>query len=243
MLGLSRLRGWCAAVGLLLPLGESLFAGTPSLGPGQPVGGGGSSSSTRFGIVGSIGQAVAASDAATGGRFSARSGLWTHATASFNAPPTLAGATSATIDELMGYTQALVPQDGDVPAQALLVALVSGPAGLVVTNGVLAWTPTEAQGPSTNTVSVSVGDGIVTVTKTFTLVVRGVNTVPLLKVAMEGELILLEWEAGPGWRLEVSGALENARWERWEGSIAVEGGRSAVRVRAASDSMFWRLKQ
>ena len=97
-----------------------------------------------------------------------------------NASPTLAGATNAAIDELAGYVQALVPRDADVPVQMLTVALVSGPAGLVVTNGVLAWTPTEAQGPSTNAVVVSVSDGVATVTSTFNVVVREVNALPTL---------------------------------------------------------------
>ncbi|MFM8419610.1 MAG: hypothetical protein ACKOEQ_05735, partial [Verrucomicrobiota bacterium] len=66
-----------------------------------------------------------------------------------NSPPSLGGATNATVNELAAYTQAMVPQDTDLPAQTLTVSLVSGPSGLVVTNGVVAWTPTEAQGPST----------------------------------------------------------------------------------------------
>ena len=243
MLGLSRLRGWCAAVGLLLPLGESLFAGTPSLGPGQPVGGGGSSSSTRFGIVGSIGQAVAASDAATGGRFSARSGLWTHATASFNAPPTLAGATNATIDELMGYTQALVPQDADVPAQALSVALVSGPSGLVVTNGVLAWTPTEAQGPSTNTVNVLVGDGVATMTNSFTLVVREVNAPPTLAASVDGDVLVLRWMSKDAWRLEASESLGGDAWRPWEGDVTDDGDHHVARAPMGGSQGWWRLNR
>jgi hypothetical protein len=94
--------------------------------------------------------------------------------------PSLAGATNATIDELVGYTQALVPRDADEPEQPLTVTLLSGPTGLVVTNGVLAWTPTEVQGPSTNTVRVAVSDGVGTVTNSFSVVVREVNLLPSL---------------------------------------------------------------
>ena len=97
-----------------------------------------------------------------------------------NTPPRLAGATNATIDELAGYTQNLMPQDGDLPAQPLTVTLLSGPTGLVVTNGVLAWTPTEAQGPSTNLVTVTVTDGSLTTTNSLTLTVREVNLAPTL---------------------------------------------------------------
>jgi formylglycine-generating enzyme required for sulfatase activity len=92
-----------------------------------------------------------------------------------NLLPRLAGATNATIKELEGHVQDLVPQDDDVPAQSLTVALVSGPMGLAVTNGVLAWTPTEAQGPSTNRIVVTVSDGLATVTNEVTLTVLEVG--------------------------------------------------------------------
>lgn len=90
----------------------------------------------------------------------------------------LPGPTNATINELVGYTQALTPQDADLPAQTLTVSLVSGPTGLVVTNGVLAWTPMEMQGPSTNTVEVEVSDGVDSVTNRFEITVREVNVSP-----------------------------------------------------------------
>jgi hypothetical protein len=105
-----------------------------------------------------------------------------------NTQPTLGGATNSTISELVGYTQNLAPADLDIPVQPLTVTLVSGPAGLVVTNGVLAWTPTEAQGPSTNTVQVSVTDGVVTVTRTFTVSVSEVNQPPVLAAVADQSL-------------------------------------------------------
>lgn len=90
-----------------------------------------------------------------------------------NRPPVLAGATNATINELVGHTQNLNPMDPDLPAQSLTVALISGPPGLVVTNGVLAWTPTEDQGPSNHLVTVTVTDGALVTTNRFTLTVSG----------------------------------------------------------------------
>ena len=86
--------------------------------------------------------------------------------------PKLGGATNATIPEMAGYTQALVPSDPDLPPQTLTVSLLSGPPGLVLTNSVVAWTPTEAQGPSTNLVRVATSDGYGSVTNEFTLVVQ-----------------------------------------------------------------------
>src|SRR5437763_16044417 len=51
------------------------------------------------------------------------------------------------------------------------------------TNGVISWTPTEAQGPSTNLVTVKVtddGSPNLSDTKSFTVYVNEVNTAPVL---------------------------------------------------------------
>src|SRR5207247_6305263 len=49
--------------------------------------------------------------------------------------------------------------DSDLPANTLTFGLVSGPTGLAVSSGgAITWTPSEAQGPSTNVVTVRVFD-------------------------------------------------------------------------------------
>src|SRR5262249_30620001 len=76
--------------------------------------------------------------------------------------------------------------DGDVPANTLTYNLEPGaPAGMTInaSNGVLTWTPTEAQGPSMNTVTVQVTDNgspALSDAKSFTVVVNEVNTAPVL---------------------------------------------------------------
>src|SRR5205814_237379 len=77
--------------------------------------------------------------------------------------------------------------DADLPANSLTFALVSSPAGMTINpaTGAISWTPTEAQGPSTNIVSVSVTDNGVpalSVTNTFTVTVNEVNLAPVLSV-------------------------------------------------------------
>jgi len=63
---------------------------------------------------------------------------------------------------------------------------VSGPAGLTVAaNGAIAWTPSEAQGPSTNVVTVRVfddGTPSLSATNSFTVVMNEVNSAPVLTV-------------------------------------------------------------
>src|SRR6185369_16859467 len=77
--------------------------------------------------------------------------------------------------------------DTDLPANALSFALESGPSGVAVnsTTGVLTWTPTETQGPSTNTITVKVTDNgtpALSATNSFTVVVNEVNSAPTLTV-------------------------------------------------------------
>src|SRR2546421_5400596 len=77
--------------------------------------------------------------------------------------------------------------DADLPANTLTFALVSSPAGMTINpaTGAIGWTPSEAQGPSTNIVSVSVTDNGVpalSVTNTFTVTVNEVNLAPVLTV-------------------------------------------------------------
>src|SRR5206468_4037589 len=77
--------------------------------------------------------------------------------------------------------------DDDLPANTLTFALVNGPFGVVVkpVTGVLSWTPSEAQGPGTNTITVKVTDNgtpALSATNSFTVVVNEVNSAPTLTV-------------------------------------------------------------
>jgi hypothetical protein len=77
-----------------------------------------------------------------------------------------------------------VGRDSDLPVQLLTYSLVSGPSGLTVSpEGVVAWTPTEEQGPSTNAVTVRVSDNgspALSTTSSFNLIVSEANTAPTL---------------------------------------------------------------
>src|SRR2546422_11438273 len=74
-----------------------------------------------------------------------------------NTAPVLTMPANQTINELAALNVSATATDADLPANTLTFALVSGPAGLTAAaNGVIAWTPTEAQGPSANVVTVRV---------------------------------------------------------------------------------------
>ncbi|HAM72380.1 MAG TPA: hypothetical protein DCM86_12120, partial [Verrucomicrobiales bacterium] len=102
-----------------------------------------------------------------------------------NTPPSLTVATNQTLAELTTLTVTNTASDADLPAQSLTFALVSAPTGVALnsTNGVLTWTPTEAQGPSTNTITLRVFDSgtpSLSVTQSFDVVVTEVNVAPVL---------------------------------------------------------------
>ncbi|MEN9675924.1 MAG: hypothetical protein RIS76_1820, partial [Verrucomicrobiota bacterium] len=99
-----------------------------------------------------------------------------------NLAPIPVAVGTQTVDELAPFTRTLQTTDSDVPAQNFNYSLLSGPTNLVLSpDGIVAWTPTEAQGPSTNVVSVRVTDSgspPKSATNTFSIVVRERNVAP-----------------------------------------------------------------
>ena len=106
-----------------------------------------------------------------------------------NRPPVLTLPGNQTISELVLYTSNATATDPDLSANALAFALVSGPAGMLVTaSGGISWTPTEAQGPTNVIVQIKVTDTnplainatSLSVTSSFTLTVSEVNVAPVV---------------------------------------------------------------
>ncbi len=94
------------------------------------------------------------------------------------------------VNELTLLTVTNAATDNDIPALPLSYTLtvtnaLTGGAvtnASISTNGVITWTPTEAQGPSTNTFTTIVSDGSLSATNSFTVTVNEVNTAPTLPV-------------------------------------------------------------
>lgn len=108
-----------------------------------------------------------------------------------NVPPVLPAQTNRTIAELTTLTVTNTATDADLPVNGLAYQLVNPPVGAVISSsGVITWTPTEAQGPSTNVFTTIVTDTnppavnatSLSATNTFTVIVQEVNTPPVLTV-------------------------------------------------------------
>ncbi len=102
-----------------------------------------------------------------------------------NLAPTIVVPATQTFDEMTTLTAPHSTTDPDIPANSFHYTLVSGPSGVSVdtNSGVLTWTPTEAQGPSSNTITVAViddGTPSLSNTNSFTVIVREVNSAPVL---------------------------------------------------------------
>ena len=107
-----------------------------------------------------------------------------------NAAPQLTVPGDQTLDELTALNVSASATDSDIPANPLTFSLVSPPTGMTINanSGAISWTPTEAQGPSTNTITVVVTDTNAAAisnthlrtTNSFQVTVREVNLAPNL---------------------------------------------------------------
>jgi hypothetical protein len=104
-----------------------------------------------------------------------------------NSPPTLDPIADGTIDEGQQLLLTAVVSDPDLPAQTLTFSLGAGaPMGATInaTNGVITWTPEEAQGPGTYSFVVRVTDDAPSpriATRKFAVTVNEINRPPLLE--------------------------------------------------------------
>src|SRR5947199_4861504 len=99
--------------------------------------------------------------------------------------PVLTVLMDQTVTELSTLTVTNTASDADLPANTLTFTLVSAPTGVNLnpSSGVLTWTPTEAQGPSTNLITVRVTDNGAppsSDTRSFKIVVTESNHAPVL---------------------------------------------------------------
>src|SRR6185369_11527413 len=98
--------------------------------------------------------------------------------------PVLGVQTNRTLDELSTLVVTNTAADTDIPARKLTYELLDAPLGAAIdTNGVVSWTPTEAQGPSTNTITTIViddGNPQLSATNNFVVIVNELNVAPVL---------------------------------------------------------------
>ncbi|MBI3416210.1 MAG: lamin tail domain-containing protein [Verrucomicrobia bacterium] len=103
-----------------------------------------------------------------------------------NRPPVLATITGKLVFEGGKLNFLATATDPDVPAQPLTFSLDAGaPAGATINpaSGLFVWTPTEAQGPGTNAITVRVtdnGNPPMSDTRVFNVIIFEINSPPVL---------------------------------------------------------------
>ncbi|HVE55945.1 MAG TPA: Ig-like domain-containing protein [Pyrinomonadaceae bacterium] len=105
-----------------------------------------------------------------------------------NAAPKLTAIGNKTVDEETLLTFTAGANDSDLPANSLTYSLVNAPAGAAInaSTGAFSWTPTEAQGAGSYTVTFRVTDNgtpALSAEETVTITVREVNQPPVVNNA------------------------------------------------------------
>jgi hypothetical protein len=95
-----------------------------------------------------------------------------------NTAPVLPAVTNVVVSEMTTLVVTNIASDADIPANVLTYTLI-GPPDATITNGVITWTPGEADGPSTNIFTTVVNDGTVNMTNQFVVTVVEVNLAPV----------------------------------------------------------------
>jgi hypothetical protein len=134
----------------------------------------------------------------------------------------------------------------DLPPTLLTYALVAPPAGASIdTNGVITWTPTQAQGPSTNTITTVVTDNGVpslSATNSFAVVVTApASAFQIASIVVSNLVALLTWDAVPGhtYRLQYKGDSGQTDWQDVLPDITATG-RTASMTNGVSEGA-WRF--
>ncbi|HMC26947.1 MAG TPA: putative Ig domain-containing protein, partial [Verrucomicrobiae bacterium] len=129
-----------------------------------------------------------------------------------------------------------VVNDPDLPAQILTFSLGAGaPTGVNLdsSSGVFTWTPSSAQSPSTNVVSIRVADNgtpSLSATQSFTIfVTSGIHITDIRKVDATHLSITCETQSGKNYQVEYSDELTTPMvWQPLSSSQVTAAGASQV---------------
>ena len=164
------------------------------------------------------------------------------------APGFIATPANVTISAQTPLTVTNAATDADLPAQVLIYNLVGAPVGAVVTNGVITWTPTMGQAPSTNEIVTVVSDGLVSTTNSFTVFVTvPVNVVPfeITSIRITNDIATITWNSvsNQSYVLQYKDDLTNPNWIEVPVSIQATGlSTSTTNVLGGVPQRFYRVR-
>src|SRR5208337_3924401 len=110
--------------------------------------------------------------------------------------PELPSQANQTINELAALVVSNTATDTSIPDVSLAYVLVNAPADAgISSNGIITWTPSQAQAPSTNVFTTVVSDNgspVLSATNSFMVVVNDLNSAPVLPVQTNYTIIGLQ---------------------------------------------------
>jgi len=169
-----------------------------------------------------------------------------------NTAPVLTAVTNQTVTAESQVTITNTAVDPDIPTNVLSFTLDSGaPGGASInpTSGVFAWTPSAAQAPSTNLITVRVtddGSPAYSDAKTFTIVVNKVAELRLTDITLSGSsAVTLNWssQAGKTYRVESKDDLNQTTWNTQGDFNATNSTTSATISISDAPQRYYRIRQ
>ena len=141
-----------------------------------------------------------------------------------NTAPVLPVISTQTVSASTLLTVTNTATEPNIHATTIGYRLVNPPAGMAVNpNGIITWTPSQAQGPSTNTITTVVTNNdvfdlvnpVLTATNSFTVIVTGGSTTPVIQsISRTNGIVTIKWSAvsGQSYRLQYKGNLTDSVW-------------------------------
>ena len=165
-----------------------------------------------------------------------------------NTSPTIGSISDKNVSLGQSLSFTISATDTDVPPQTLSFSLVNPPAGASIGagNGLFSWTPTPAQAPSTNTITVRVDDNgapPLHSTRDFTVyVLLG----PRATVQLNGNILSIRFgtQAGRHYRVEYKNDLNLTNWTILQDNLLGTGAELSINDNiTASSQRFYRIVQ
>jgi hypothetical protein len=133
-----------------------------------------------------------------------------------NSAPVLPTISNLTINVFANLVITNTATDSDLPANILTYSFLSSPSGAALSaDGIITWTPTEAQAPSTNLFTTVVTDnGIPILRATNSFLVFVTDAPVILSLDLSNDVATVAWQTriGNSYRLEYKDSLDDLQW-------------------------------
>lgn len=152
-----------------------------------------------------------------------------------NTPPVLPAQSNRAINELTTLWITNTAIDSDLPVNSLTYSLTAPAGAAISTNGIITWTPTELQAPSTNTLVTVVTDtGVPPRSATNSFIVRAleVNSPPSLSPIANRTI-------HAGWRFSLQAIAQDAAGENGTLTFSLDAAPAGALINSTNGVLSW----